>query len=441
MVATGVIAARLAPRLGFIAGALAALLVALHPGVLFWTASGMETMLFTALLLLGVAVGTVGRNPVLAGLLCGLTALTRLEGVVFGIGVGLILLARGDRSALKRFAPGILVPLLIYEIFRLAYYGTPLPNVFYTKAGFQIEHGLWYLWQFIRNGGFVFALALVALAGKERQVAACWLFFVGTYLAWVVAIGGDFYAFHRFITPVVPLLAILVAVAAEALLPSNRRRAAVLLVLGVTLWVGSMVDVYRYAKSAADGMRAFVARRGTIGESIRDHAPPGTTVAAVAMGAFSYYAGPDIRVIDMLGLNDAYIARHGIHVPDGLPGHSRYDNEYVLEQRPDLVVIQINPSSTHLRPMTAATVRNDPENLRLYAWVAVETGIYAPVDLKKGPPELHYALHAQLDFISPEHQAQLAPEYRLITELPGNVRVHVYQRRGWSFSRGGQVVH
>src|SRR2546425_507949 len=66
--ASGALAAALAPRLRVSAGALAALLVALHPGVLFWTASGMETPVFMLLVLLGVAAA---RWPAAAGALCG----------------------------------------------------------------------------------------------------------------------------------------------------------------------------------------------------------------------------------------------------------------------------------------------------------------------------------------------------------------------------------
>src|SRR5256885_1401221 len=101
VLASGALAAALAPRLRVSAGALAALLVALHPGVLFWTASGMETPVFMLLVLLGVAAA---RWPAAAGALCGLAALTRPEAILFGTGVGAALAATGGRRALARFA-------------------------------------------------------------------------------------------------------------------------------------------------------------------------------------------------------------------------------------------------------------------------------------------------------------------------------------------------
>src|SRR6185295_1197218 len=66
VVATAAIATRAAPRLGGVAGVFAGLLVALHPGVLFWAASGMETALFMLVLLLGFGCATLGSDARLA---------------------------------------------------------------------------------------------------------------------------------------------------------------------------------------------------------------------------------------------------------------------------------------------------------------------------------------------------------------------------------------
>src|SRR5438132_5092913 len=98
----GALATRAAPRLGALAGAFAAVLVALHPGVVLWTASGMETCIFLLLVLLGVAAGTMTEAAALAGVLCGLAAITRPEAVLFGALVGAALAARAGRAAAVR---------------------------------------------------------------------------------------------------------------------------------------------------------------------------------------------------------------------------------------------------------------------------------------------------------------------------------------------------
>src|SRR5207244_11279436 len=144
-------------------------------------------------------------------------ALTLPEAILFGTGVGAALAATGGRRALARFAPGFAGPLAALELFRLAYYGAPLPNTFYAKVGLQWPHGLWYLWQFVRDGSWVFAPALLALAGPQRRTAALWLALVAAYSAWVLAIGGNVCAFHRFLGPVGPLLGSFAALRAHAL--------------------------------------------------------------------------------------------------------------------------------------------------------------------------------------------------------------------------------
>jgi hypothetical protein len=447
VVTTGLVAAHLAPRMAAVVGPAAALLVALHPGVLFWTASGMETSLFMLFLLLGLAAGTLGAKPVLAGSLCAFAALTRTEGLLFGMMVAVTLVARGDRRSLPPFATALLAPLVAYEIFRLAYYGALLPNVYYAKAAFQLKHGLWYVWQFLRNGGFVFVLALIALAGEHRQTAGFWLFAIAAYLAWVVSVGGDFYAFHRYIVPVVPLLAVLSAVALAQLFGSRPGWTTAAVMVGLLCWSATMADSYRYARSAVGGMRGFVRYHAMIGESLRTRSPSGTTVAAAAVGALSYFAGPGIRVIDMLGLTDAHIARDGVKVTDGLPGHCCYDIHYVLEQRPDLVFVRVGPVVAGLKRFTAEAIRNDPGAFAWCASIGIETGSYVPVDPELTKRKSPYGLPVHLGFSRPEHQERIERVYEPITAFPvpdrfrregdpgGEFPVDALKRRGWSFPR------
>ena len=67
-------------------------------------------------------------------------------------------------------------------------------------------------------------------------------------------------------------------------------------------------------------------------EEIRKRYPPGLLIAVNHAGALPW-ALPEYRFIDMVGLNDPHIARQ--------PGrmHKKHDAEYVLGQKPDLVVL------------------------------------------------------------------------------------------------------
>jgi hypothetical protein len=63
-------------------------------------------------------------------------------------------------------------------------------------------------------------------------------------------------------------------------------------------------------------------------------ASPTTTISSSYGGAIPFTI--DAVHIDALGLNTAYIARHGTFDPDG-PQDSKTDMRWVIEQRPDIV--------------------------------------------------------------------------------------------------------
>ncbi|HZY65723.1 MAG TPA: hypothetical protein VFE21_07580, partial [Rubrobacteraceae bacterium] len=75
--------------------------------------------------------------------------------------------------------------------------------------------------------------------------------------------------------------------------------------------------------------------RRSIGEALESR-DPDALVAANAVGALGYYS--DLRILDMLGLNNAYIARHGSKDPEQFPGHQVGDGRYVLSREPDYII-------------------------------------------------------------------------------------------------------
>jgi arabinofuranosyltransferase len=181
-------------------------------------------------------VSTRGGTPGWAGLLCGIAVATRPDTALFAAGLGITVLLREGLVASVRFAAAFLAIAGTLEVFRLAYYGVPLPNTFYAKVGLQFGHGTWYLWQFCRDGGWIFALAPLALAGSERWTAVVWLALLAAYATWVASIGGDVYAFHRFLVPIVPVLAVLAALGAERLVGGRPRAATALVVALLAVW-------------------------------------------------------------------------------------------------------------------------------------------------------------------------------------------------------------
>lgn len=138
---------------GRLASAGACLLLAVNTSFVAWTNSGLENALYA--LLAGVccllcvrhvAAGTAGTpwTPILAGLVGAGLALTRPEGILYGVvfatlPVWQVLAGRAQwRSALRNlvvYLLALLPPVLLYAGFRYAYFGDWLPNTYYAKQG------------------------------------------------------------------------------------------------------------------------------------------------------------------------------------------------------------------------------------------------------------------------------------------------------------------
>jgi len=417
-VASTVVAARfVARRSGWWYGGLAALLVAACPGMLFWAASGMETAPFALTVLLAFVATAEASAPRTCGLLAGVMALTRPEGMLLAALLDLATFFEYGAGAAVRFGVGFLILFLPAEMFRLAYFGYPLPNTYYLKADVHGVHGLWYLRQFLADGGWVYALGVVALAGRERRTAAVWLLSATAYLGYVALVGGDFFAFHRFVVPIVPLLAVLAALGAKALARADVRVNAALALGLCGLWLASLVPSYDYMERAARQTDAFSQQLENRGQVLK-HLPPGTVLATSAIGGVPFAAGIALTVIDMLGKTDEHIAHHGLHVPDGLPAHSRYDNDYLLARRPGLILLGCTDGSP-ARPLTAAVVRDEPCRVQALGELGLETGRYRQHCPRPAADEPQLCLPNELDLLFGSHRAAFEAAYEPVVSLPG----------------------
>jgi hypothetical protein len=89
---------------------------------------------------------------------------------------------------------------------------------------------------------------------------------------------------------------------------------------------------YGYFKIERTTVRAYA----RLGERLSEILPPGTRIACGSTGAVGYYS--DMHIIDILGLTEAHIARHG-KIVASQPGHIKTDGKHILERRPDLLLL------------------------------------------------------------------------------------------------------
>lgn len=334
---------RLAPEASPWEIALLPLLVVAQPETLYFSLAGMETGL-AALLLAGMLLGVLGEPPrlVLIAVLAGLLVTVRPETVAV-LPAFLVLAAvrgrraRGDAPAdRRRFlrallgAAGLFAALVLaVTVFRLTYYGVPLPNTYLAKGPAGAADVLGRGWDLLlgRNphapppfGGALFltVAGYGAWSLRRRPLPALLLAAAaGTGLAFALYARPDWTGTGRYFAPYAPLAAVLLVrglFAGAGRIPRLGRPAATALAAAVgVLLIG--IGLYRTREHLGPAARGdypgFVLTSETlVGPARRIGAllPAGTTVAARRIGALAYYS--DLPVLDYAwGLTDPRVAR------------------------------------------------------------------------------------------------------------------------------------
>lgn len=349
-----------------------------------WSTSGMETVPFAALVLTGLVLfGDYWRSERRAVLVAASVALftatlLRPEGALaFGLlGAlgGAFTAGRPRRRWLDLLvaASCYLVPFALYLAWRFWYFGDLLPNTFYAKTGGGPH-------QWLRGGvfatGFVMQFvvplvpwAMVALwqaavrrrddaaeagrrqAGGTRALAAASALLFAGFTVYVVLVGGDYMAMHRFFVPVMPPLYLAAAAALASIAPhpaaGQLRRPfstlvglAVLFTILPSLPIENRIffrSVHQHGNyQGVQVERWNVARLTVVGKFFDKYRKsPADTLATDAIGAIGYYA--DMPVYDFFGIVDPHIARAPIppQRQDGMAGHQKTDFPYILSKKP-----------------------------------------------------------------------------------------------------------
>lgn len=400
-----------------LASGLLTLALVLNPAFVAWASSGMETCLYTALLVAAVlaAVGLDGRSrPVAAGLLMMLAALTRPEAVALALVVGLIVwLGERRPAAVRSFAIWFAVPYGLYFLARWWHFGWLLPNTFYAKLDYGgvalLARGLRYAWSFAMAVSPLVVLAVAAVFMLRR--APVWVkgsaLVVAAQFALVIWEGGDHFAMYRFLMPALPFLALLALHALERAaggrVPERWESPAVvaaglvvLLVSAVTIGQPRMPEEPDVTQRERFALEASYARNWAgIGRWLRVAAPPDASLATVAIGAIGFFS--DLTVVDPHGIVDPEIAHLEVELGDGPAGHEKYDVDAVLARRPDYILL-VNWMTPAPQPLEAVPgmvwgsfnrdILQHPELESAYRYASVQMGGRAFLNLhvREGAP-------------------------------------------------------
>ncbi|HKQ48474.1 MAG TPA: hypothetical protein VJZ71_10425 [Phycisphaerae bacterium] len=344
-----------------IANLIGALTLALAVPVAAWSIGGLEQPLVAFLLAWSLVLVShrvtrphvTPRSMFVPAILLGLLCLTRPDSpvLVAAIVAGFFLVRGVGRAELKAatiLVAGAAVCVVGQQIFRVAYYGNWVPNPALVKITFSARHireGLDYVtagfWALMPVSLLVVAAAgwgLWRTATRPRFVVPCLA--GAAWALYLVAVGGDIFRSWR---GWIPIIVVMVIVIAEGLAEIERRfptvRGRGLLALGAT----AVFALFLYHQNRDERNRSVLVNQSewdgqVVGWMLKDSFGTRRPLLAVdAAGSVPYWS--QLPAIDMLGLNDAHIARHRPEdVGKGYIGHELGDGAYVLGRRPDLVI-------------------------------------------------------------------------------------------------------
>jgi hypothetical protein len=345
-----------------------------------WCTGGLETQLFTLLVLLGLErtlAEVAERRGMQSGVCFALAAMTRPEGVfLFALAMLFRLLRnlvrerrwRPDRPELWP-AAAFLAVFGPYFIWRWRYFGWPFPNTFYVKSAGGAgtwQQGLYYLRRFVEDYGVGFLALLVAAGwlalGRQRPqdpaaVRRSDLFALGalvstSFAAYVVKVGGDFMGLYRFILPVVPLAALCVQEGIRALFSRLRPVVprTVLVVAGVAAAAayasGSLSVSMKATLISSDRgidspgyLKHYVDERLPVGVWLGQQVRPGQLASVGGAGVIPYYSR--LRAFDTFGLVDTTIAHDPGMTRSSRPGHQKWVADWYLFKRKPTIITHV----------------------------------------------------------------------------------------------------
>ena len=348
-------------RLGSFEAAIVAGLFALCPSVWAAVASGLETPM-VLLLQIGtwilaeqaVEEGGARERRTAAGLciVAAVSVLARADGFITPLLAAVFLGLRGRWRPAFAVAASTLATFGALALFRLSYYGWPLPNTYYAKVDgpllLRLDNGWQQLLTAVIGTGLLVYLVAFLMAGvrglrsfapRRPDPLPALPFpavFAAGWLAYYLYIGGDVF-YDRFLLFLFPmgtwlLLALLAQLARTMEAGRSRRRTAVLAVLLAVLQLVALSKDPRFQFRVPKYDRWVL-----LGRHLRQE-PAGTLIAVDAAGKVPFFSG--LPALDMLGLTDPHIG-HGraedrayFHV-----GHDKSDLPYILSRKPALIAI------------------------------------------------------------------------------------------------------
>lgn len=319
--------------------------------ILAYVKSGMETVTFTAFVLLALWHSlSLLKDPrpallLLNGLLWLTVSLIRPEGVVYAAAAGLVLgfrfaLSEGRWREMLAWGMPIVLGLAAFYLWRYGYYGEWLPNTYYAKverlqSAYGVSRTGIFRWGISHLQGFI-RMDLPSITAASATVGI-FLFralrkesllmlltaaaFNSLYVIWV---GGDFFPLSRFLQVTGCILMVFAAVPVAGLWQMRscfaRVGAGPVLAAALALSLVVFQPVWTRVHSwVSDRQKTWIEQseqllKGDhsnpaffVGKWLKENLPVDTVIATGHCGMIPYYS--NLETVDLLGLNDHHLAR------------------------------------------------------------------------------------------------------------------------------------
>ncbi|MDD2621164.1 MAG: hypothetical protein PHC92_10925 [Syntrophomonadaceae bacterium] len=327
----------------------AGLLAILEPNLAYGNVAGMEVSMFTFLTLLALLLSWYERY-ILAGLVLGLMVITRGEGTLNALIIGIIPLGmlyfKGHQNlkfidknelflGLKLFLPSFLLGIA-WVIYNYSINGHPLPNSYYVKHNFALGYFnleniinviQGYLGHLLLFKGIMLPLtitlliiAIYALYHNKQLIMSIPLILIPFIQLYafsinikVLAVATPWtYFTRRYMDFIIPILILLIIVALDFLWKAASRSQnrfiitstpllmyVVIIFITINLFQFNKVFIEEYSWNTDNIEKVEV----EMGKWVRDNIPANASIAVTDAGAVRFWSRPDHRIIDFMGLN------------------------------------------------------------------------------------------------------------------------------------------
>jgi arabinofuranosyltransferase len=249
------------------------------------------------------------------------------------------------------------LPVVLWELFAIFYYGSPFPNTALAKLNSGLipraklwSSGLTYLHNSLQVDPIT--LVTIAISIAVPVVARDWRkvpLSLGTvlYLAYIVRIGGDFMSGRFLSAPWFVATFVLASTAWTTYRVPQIALSLVLILVGLSAPYNPIrasggerahtdEDIWLWGKGITDERANYYVNTGLVraligGRELPDHdwANSGREARGEedkvsvrgSVGFYGFFAGPEVHVIDILGLGDPLLARLPVADPSWRVGH------------------------------------------------------------------------------------------------------------------------